>query len=69
MTAFSYLKGNFMKAEFITAKEFEKVTPINVFHKEQEEFTHNHPEELKNKHYIFRRKFNCVVNKIYPDLF
>lgn len=48
-----------MKAEFITHKDFSDTAPINVFHKELDEsFVHDHPTELLNKHYLYRRKFN-----------
>ncbi len=46
-----------MKPEFITSKDFSKLVPINVFHKELQETEYSHPDELFNKHYIFRKKF------------
>ena len=46
-----------MKAEFITAEEFSRQRPVNVFHKELDQVSLDHPEELLNKHFVFRRKF------------
>ncbi len=61
-----------MKTEFITSPEFCKTTPINVFHKELCETEYSHPEKLKNKHYIFRKKieapgFNKATVRITAD--
>ncbi len=47
-----------MKAEFITSKEFMKLKPLNVFHKELDETEYSHPDDLLNKHCIFRKKIN-----------
>ena len=45
------------KTKFITAKEFEKAEPINIYHLEDEEVGYSHPEELKNIHLKFKRGF------------
>lgn len=50
-----------MTPDFICHPEFSNLTPINVFHKEDqinEEYTH--PETQKNKHVLFRKKLDIV---------
>lgn len=45
-----------MSAMFICHKDFADVKPINVFHKEMEKVKLEHPEELLNRHILFRKK-------------
>ncbi len=52
-----------MTAQFITAKAFADLAPLNVFHKELDEREYSHPEELLNKHYIFRKKIKYQSGK------
>lgn len=48
-----------LKPEFICHPDFSELTPINVFHKEDHEnVQYTHPEELKNKHILFRKKLS-----------
>ncbi len=46
-----------MKGLFICHPDFSKLKPLEVFHKEMEKpVGYSHPEELKNKHILFRKK-------------
>ena len=47
-----------MKPEFICHPDFENLAPVNVFHKEHSgEKLKNSPEEIQNRHILFRNKF------------
>ncbi len=47
----------FQKAQIITNTIFEKLSPINVFHKEMEKATYIPAKEYENKHILFRKQF------------
>ncbi len=47
-----------MKPEFICHSDFKNLAPVNVFHKEHSgERLENSPEEIQNRHILFRKKF------------
>jgi len=46
-----------LHGKFITLAEFAYLTPINVFHREEETPSYSHPEGLKNLHITFRGTF------------
>lgn len=52
-----------MTAKYITSKAFCDLKAINVFHKELDVVEYNHPNELLNKHYLFRKKFHYQRGK------
>ncbi len=66
-----------MKAKFISHPDFYDLSPINVYHKEYDgngktiaernggtdPIVAAHPEELRNKHIIFRKSFNAPTFK------
>lgn len=62
-----------IKPQFICHPDFENVVPVNVFHKQLDgKNVENSPEELQNRHIIFRKKFNitnieAAVMKITAD--
>ncbi len=46
-----------MKARFICHKDFSDLVPFDMFHKEEtEKYIPPHPEHLKNRHMLFRKK-------------
>lgn len=48
-----------MKALFISHPDFAELTPLNVFRKEFPKLENPyHPEELKNRHILYRREFS-----------
>ena len=59
--------------EFICHPDFAELTPVNVFHKQMDgKIIENSPEELQNRHILFRKKFNLedyntAVMKITAD--
>ena len=52
-----------MKAKFICHSDFADVEPINVFHKEMEKVKLEHPQELLNRHLLFRKKHTLSAFK------
>ena len=49
---------------YICHPDFAELTPVNVFHKEYAEVEpFDHPEELKNRHILFRKKFTVDTVK------
>ncbi len=55
------MKPDIMTPKFICHPDFSKLKPINVFHKEgQTPSLPRHPEELLNKHILFRKKISIV---------
>lgn len=49
------------KAKFICHPDFENIVPRNVFHKQLDgKEIENSPEELQNRHILFRKKFNLT---------
>jgi hypothetical protein len=62
-----------MKAEFISHEDFYSLSPINVYHRENDEngeplskklnIAESHPEDLRNKHIIYRKKFTLGAYK------
>ncbi len=61
------------KPEFICHPDFAELTPVNVFHKQMDgKVIENSPEELQNRHILFRKKFyiddyTTAVMKITAD--
>lgn len=52
------------KAEFICHPDFAELTPVNVFHKQMDgKKNENSPEELQNRHILFRKKFHTEKYK------
>lgn len=50
-------------SKWITDKNFEKLTPLNLLHKANAQpVQETHREDLKNRHTLFRKKFT-VENK------
>lgn len=45
-----------MNAKFICHPDFSDLKPLNVFHKEMEKLNIEHPDSLRNKHVLFRKK-------------
>lgn len=63
---------NEFNSKWISSKEFFDIEPIDVFHKECETKELNHPDNLKNKHILFRNKvtlnsFNKAIVRISAD--
>lgn len=61
-----------MPAKFISHPDFAGLDPIYIYHKYVDRKTFPHPEELKNRHIIYRRKatfgtFRKAVLKISAD--
>lgn len=53
-------------SKWITDKDFEELTPINVFHKEHDESAAiGHRGDLMNRHMLIRKKFSC--GQIFDD--
>lgn len=47
-----------MHGKWITNNLFKDLEPLYVFHKELEAYKNNHPDNLLNKHILFRKKVN-----------
>lgn len=61
-----------MPAQFISHPDFSELEPIYIYHKYIDRKTFSHPEELKNRHIIYRKKatfgaFDRAVLKITAD--
>lgn len=61
-----------MPAQFISHPDFSELEPIYIYHKYIDRKTFSHPEELKNRHIIYRKKatfgaFQKAVLKISAD--
>ncbi|MFH5185142.1 hypothetical protein ACHHV8_22240 [Paenibacillus sp. TAB 01] len=44
-------------AQWIQDPDFSGLKPFSMLHKELNPVTHTHPEELKNRHTLFRKSF------------
>lgn len=49
---------NEFNAKWISNDEFEKLSPVNVFHREMEKFELDSPVKPENRHILFRKKIN-----------
>ena len=48
---------------WITHPMFSGLAPLNVFHRENEPLDYSHPEDKKNLHFLFRKKFSVTPDK------
>ena len=58
-------------AKWIASRQFEDLSPINVFHKQMADYKAvEHKEDLKNHHMLVRRKFTLQqpFEKVYLDI-
>ncbi|MBE6368448.1 MAG: alpha-L-rhamnosidase [Lentisphaerae bacterium] len=69
------LRKNIMQNNWITDARFCNLEPLNVFHRQLETVTFDHPGELTDQHILFRKKFTigkfikCSLNITADDYY